>query len=212
MKGFTRLLELLEDWNALFKRDGWQKTLPTVMKEIAHLPYLHLRFAVLARSLLEPLPDLPAKIPIEIREFQLSDAPLISQIDRPSQAKLCIQRFQRGHYGFVAFHNGQLVSYGWGCPEFAPDLERVQFEMARGDILCVDVYTAPQFRNLGLQTAMTLDRFRVFRDLGYQRAIAYIEVHNLPSLAVWRKVNSQVIGYFDYLRIGPWRWSRFESV
>ena len=78
-------------------------------------------------------------------------------------------------------------------------------------MLCADVYTNPAFRGQGVQTALTLARFRLFRDLGYHRAISYIEVCNAPSLAVWqRKLGSVTIGQIDFLRVGLWRRVRYN--
>lgn len=77
-------------------------------------------------------------------------------------------------------------------------------------MICVDAYRAPAFRGRGVQTALTLARFRLFRDLGYRREVTYIEQRNDPSLAVWRKAGSQVVGHVDYIRIGPWRRLRYD--
>jgi GNAT superfamily N-acetyltransferase len=201
----TRFTELVDDWSYLSQRDGWRATLPLIGQEAARLPYRRLRFAVPARSLLEPLPDLQPKIALEIRVFQPADLALVRQINRPSEAGLYQRRLERGHTGLIAFHAGKPAGYAWGCPEIDPGLERAYWKLEPGDVFCVDAYTAPAFRGHGVQTALTLARFRLFRDLGYQRAIAYIEVHNHPSLAVWNKFGSQIIGYIDFMRLGPWR-------
>lgn len=205
-----RLAEFMQDWNYLIQRNGWQSTLPVIGHEIIRLPYRHLRFAVPACSLLE-LPDLQPKILLEIREFKLSDLALARQMNRPSEARLYARRLARGQKGLIAFHEGEPAGYAWGCVEMDTTLERAYWELAPGDVFCVDAYTAPAFRGKGVQTALTLARFRCFRDLGYRRAVAFIEIHNHPSLAVWRKFGSQMIGYIDFRRVGPWRWVRYSE-
>ena len=56
-----------------------------------------------------------------------------------------------------------------------------------------------------VQTALTLARFRMFHELGYRRAVCYIEEKNAPSLAVWqRKFAGQTIGRIDFIRLGLW--------
>jgi GNAT superfamily N-acetyltransferase len=209
MQWVSRLAEFVEDWNYLVRRYGWQATLPVVGQEIAKLPYRNLRFAVPACSLLE-LPDLQPKIPLEIREFKLSDLALAREMNRPSEARSYSRRLARGHKGLIAFHDDEPAGYAWGCAEIDPALERAYWELDPGDVFCVDAYTAPAFRGKGVQTALTLARFRFFRDLGYRRAVAFIEIHNHPSLAVWRKFRSETIGYIDFRRIGPWRRVRYN--
>jgi GNAT superfamily N-acetyltransferase len=206
---FRRLAELIEDWKYLIRRDG-KSALPAVGLEIARLPYRHRRFLIVARSLTEPLPDLTPKIELEIRLFELADLDFVRQIDRPSEARACARRLERGHTGFLASHQGQVVGYAWACTEVNPSLERVQLSLAHGDVLCVDAYTTPAFRGKGVQTALALARCRVFRDRGFLRAIAYIESRNHPSLAVWRKIGGQAAGQIDFQRIGPWRRVRYN--
>lgn len=206
----NRLGEFLENWRDLVHNQGWKQALPRIGRDIIHLPYRHLEFFIVARSLSEPLPNLSPKIPLDIREITSNDVALIREIDTPSQANVCRRRLAYGHQGLLALHNGQPAGYAWGCATFEPDLERVHLNLNPDDMLCVDVYTAPAFRNRGIQTTLVLARFRLFQDLGYQRAIAYIETHNYPSLAVWKKVGSNVVGRIDFLRIGPWRRVRYS--
>lgn len=208
MRWVSRLAELIQDWENLVRRDGWESAKPEVIQAIVTLPYRRMEFVVVARSLLGPLPDLQPKIALEIREFEPADVDLVQQMDRPSEAKACAQRLACGHKGLLALYKGQPAGYAWGCTEMA--LERIHLKLDPGDMLCTDAYTAPAFRGKGLQTALTLARFRLFRDLGYRRALSYIEARNYPSLAVWRKVGSQVVGHVDFIRIGPWRWVRYD--
>ena len=208
-KWLNRLAELQEDWSFAVQRDGWRATLPVIGREIAKLPYRHLRFIVIARSLLDPLPDLPTKIKLDIRPIERADLELVRHIDRPSEARASARRLERGHTGLLALYQGQPAGYAWGCAEVEPSLERVQLKLEPGDMLCVDAYTAPPFRGKGIQTALSLARLHFFRDLGYRRAITYIEQHNAPSLAVWRKLGGREISRIDFLRVGPWRRTQY---
>ena len=205
MQRIIRLAALTRDWQYFIRRDGVKSALPAIGLEIARLPYRHLSFLIVARSLSEPLPDLCPRIPLEIRLLGCSDLKLVRQIHRPSEARACARRLERGHTGLLAFYQGQVAGYAWACTEVHPSLERVQLTLAPDDVLCVDAYTAPAFRGKGVQTALALARCRLFRDQGYQRAIAYIERRNAPSLAVWRKLGGQEIGEIEFRRIGPWR-------
>ncbi len=201
-----RLFELVQDWNYLIQRDGWRAALPVVGKEITRLPGRYMRFVILARSLLDPLPDPTPRLAIEIREFRPADLDLVRPINRPSEIKTCASRLAHGHQGLLGLYQGQPVGYAWSCTETS--LERIHLELEPGDVLCTDAYTAPAFRNLGIQTALKLALFCLLRDTGYRRAIAYIEQHNYPSIAIWHRLGSQVVGHFSFIRIGPWRWGR----
>jgi RimJ/RimL family protein N-acetyltransferase len=205
MQPISRLSELMEDWKYFIRQNGLKSALPAVGLEIARLPYRQMKFVLLARSLVEPLPDLQHKVTLHIRPFTESDLDLVRQIDRPSEVKLCARRLERGHSGLLAVHENQPAGYAWACIEVDPGLERVHLRLEPGDVLCVDAYTAPAFRGKGIHTALTMARCRLFGGLGYQRAIAYVERRNVPSLAVWRKLGGQEIGEIEFRRIGPWR-------
>jgi GNAT superfamily N-acetyltransferase len=211
MRPLSRLGELIADWKYLFLQNGAKPALALVGSEIARLPYRHLKFHVFAHSLSDPLPDLKSKIPLEIRPLERNDLFLLRKIERPSEVNLSEKRLAHGHKGLIALYQGQPAGYAWGCPEVDPQLERVHLTLAPGDVLLTDVFTSPPFRGQGIQTTLTLERFRLFRDLGYQRAISYIEIHNAPSLAVWqRKLGSPIIGHVDFIRIGFWYRVRFS--
>ena len=208
MQQISRLAALTEDWQYFIRRDGVKSALPVIGLEIARLPYRHLRVLIVACSLVAPLPDLCPKLPLEVRPLGWADLDFVRQIHRPSEARACARRLERGHTGLVALHQGQVTGYAWACTEVNPSLERVQLTLAPDDVLCVDAYTAPAFRGKGIQTALALARCQLFGGLGYQRAIAYIDRRNAPSLAVWRKIGGQEIDEIEFLRIGPWRRAR----
>lgn len=210
MRWASRLAELIEDWNYLIQRDGWRSALPVIGQEIVTLPYRRLQFVVVACFLLEPLPELQPKIAFEIREFRSADLNLVRQMSRPSEAKAFARRLARGHVGFLALHEGQPAGYAWACTQIDPTLERVNLELDPGVVLFTDAYTAPAYRGQGVQKVLTLARLRRFRDLGYHQALAIIEVRNYPSLAAWRRVGAQTVGWMTFLRVGPWRRVRYR--
>ena len=162
---------------------------------------------VVACSLTAPLPDLQPKLPLEIcplgqaglRKVRAADrSPLGSKGLRPAAgtgAHRIIGPVSRSDdWLCLGLHRGQPVA----------GTRSIRRTITHGDVLCVDAYTTPAFRGKGVQTALALARFRLFGDLGYQRAIAYIERRNAPSLAVWRKLGGQEIGEIEFRRIGPW--------
>jgi GNAT superfamily N-acetyltransferase len=109
-------------------------------------------------------------------------------------------------------NHSQAAGYGWGCAEIDPQLEHVPLRLEHRDILCNDAFTTPAYRGQGVQTALTLARLQRFQNLGYRRALCYIEEHNDPSIAVWqRKLSSAIIGRIDFKRFGPWYHVKFSD-
>lgn len=213
MRLTSRLAELIEDWSALIGRDGILKAAPAIGLDLLRLPYRHLKFFIVERSLSDPLPDIKPKILLDIRPFQRTDIYLVKKIDLPSEARQCERRLELGHRGFIALYRDDMAGYAWGYTKISPLLERVQIELEPGDVLFSDMFTNPAFRGHGVQTALSLARLRLFRDLGFRRAICYIEVGNLPSLNVWtRKLGGLRIGKVDFLRIGSWYRVRFSEI
>ena len=217
VRWFGRSVEFFEDWAYIAKRDGWFPALCEAGRELTRLPYRHLQFDILARTLREPLPTLQPRVPLDVRSFSSADLPFVSRVYRPSEAKLCARRLELGQIGLLALYEGQPAGYAWASDRMDPTVERVQFELEPGDGICLDVFTAPAMRGKGVQTTLALARSRALRDRGFSRVVTYIAKTNLASLAVWqRKLGGQIIGEIDFLRIGPWRrvhyyWSHKEN-
>ncbi|MBN1224694.1 MAG: hypothetical protein JXB23_15720 [Candidatus Aminicenantes bacterium] len=168
------------------------------------LPYRHIEFLVFARVLDDSIPDIRSKISLEIKQFGFSDLESVRRVNRPSEANLCARRLAAGHMGLIAFHNSRLAGYAWGCGEIDPKIESVRPNLDPGDVLCVDAFTPQAFRNQGVQTALTLARFRMFREQGFLRAVSFIDTSNHPSLAVWKKLEARIVSNLDFKRIGIW--------
>ena len=211
MRLLQRLLELFEDWVYVIRKDEFWSAIPAIGQDIARLPFRHLKFFVFERSLSETIPEIHPQIELEIRPFEQSDLQFVKIINRPSEARQCERHLESGHKGLIAFYQSQPTGYAWGSAEVNPEIEKVPIHLEPGDVLCTDVFTNPPFRGKGVQTALSLARFQMFRDLGFSRAICYIEIQNGPSLAVWqRKLGGLKTGSIDFLRIGPWYRVRFQ--
>lgn len=189
---------------------GRVSALSTIFLKLFSLCYQRRHFAVLSRSLKTPLPEFSPKIDLEIRPFEHSDIDLISGFDFPSDVRLCARRLEYGHRGFLALAHNQPAGYAWGYTSTLPAIDRVRIDLSPTDVLLLSDYTIPSFRRQGIQTALILARYRVFRDLGYQRAFTCINTDNSPSLAAYQKVGGQEYGEIDDLRLGPWRRTYFR--
>jgi len=209
IKWAKRLTELIGDWIFLVKRDGWKSSRSFILKEIARLPYRRMPYFVLAYSLSDPVPEFQPKRSIDIRPFAAKDLEFVRREYLPSEANLCRRRLSQGQRGLMAFIDGQAAGYCWlACDD---RLERVRLSIGPGDILAPSAFTAPDFRNKGVKTALAIASLHLSRELGYARILTYIEVNNIPSLNIWqKKLGSQVIARLDFRRIGFWRISRYH--
>jgi len=205
MDPLAHFLDLTEDWRYYIRRDGFVGALPVLVGEFARLSFNHLKYLLVMRSLDEPLPAGQPSIAYEIRPFTQDDLAAVSEISRPSEAKLFARRLSKGHVGLLALHAGRPIGYAWGAATLDLEVEKIPLHLEPGDVLCSDMYTVPEYRGKGVQTALTLARLQQFRTLGYHRAICYIAVGNSPSLHVWqRKIGCRTVGQIDFLRIGCW--------
>lgn len=204
---YARLAQLIEDWRAVVRRDGWLRGLMAVGKDLVRLPGRHVRFKVVAVSLATPLPNLRPTLAIELRDFGPEDLDWVHQHDSPSKAKLCRQRLKLGYRGYVALHKAERIGHAWCGEPPDPFLDQLYSQLKPGDMVCTGAYVEPAFRGRGVQTVLALARLEWLRALGYNRAIAYIDGRNEASLAVWqRKLGAVDIADLHYVRIGPWRW------
>ncbi len=205
-----RLAELVDDWVFYSKTYSWQSSILTISKQFLVLPCRHIHYLVFARSLLDPLPEIHLDNSLVIRRFLPQDIPEVAAIDRPSEARLCARRLANGHVGVAVVHNDRLAGCAWACTEINPNIERIDIPLKPSDFLCNDDYTSPSFRGRGIQTSLVLERFRIFREMGYRRAICYIDIRNHISQHVYKKLGSCQIGEINFIRIGARRWARIS--
>jgi GNAT superfamily N-acetyltransferase len=202
-----RIKELAIDWCHLVRREGLKSTYSNILKEILTLPYKHIKYIVFALPLLDSFPKVSPKAKISVRTFKMKDLDFVREEYLPSEANLCQRRLQIGHLGFLASIDGKPVGYTWLCTDVS--LERIKLNLSKGEILINDAFTTPEFRNLGVKTALAVEAIKKAYDLGYERLIVYIDEKNAPSINVWeKKFRAEIITQIDYIRIGIWRKTR----
>lgn len=200
-----RFGELIEDWKFYLKMYPWRYSISTILKEFMQLPYLHIHYLIYSRSLAEPFPELYSDVSIVIRRFAQQDLPEVAKINRPSEATLCAKHFADEHEGVAALCEDQLVGYSWAYTKFNPTIDKFDFKLEPLDFLCNDAFTSPNFRGRSIQPTLLLTHFRIFHEMGFQRAFGYIDQRNRSSIRVWEKLGGYCIGNIEYVRIGPKR-------
>ncbi len=210
LKWNYRLAELVEDWAFYSRTYSWSSSLLNVSRELLALPYRHIHYFMFERSLTDPLPVIKFDGSIMIRRFKPQDIPEVAEINRPSEARLCARRLDSGQVGLSAIYDNHLVGYAWACTSIEPNIERININLGPGDFLCNDDFTSPPFRGHGIQTSLIFERFRIFKENGFRKAICYIEIHNKPSQHAYEKVGSRQVGEIDFFRVGSRRWVKIS--
>jgi hypothetical protein len=70
-----------------------------------------------------------------------------------------------------------------------------------GEVLVEYAFTFSQYRNLGIHSAVSFDRFEMLKNQGYRQALGYIDEKNKPSLKALKNMGSKIIGIERELRL-----------
>ena len=116
------------------------------------------------------------------------------------------RRFENGEWCFVGRSDGRLVAATWSSPGRAR-LEFLACEIVLGDggYYNHDTYVAPELR--GKRVADVVGEFRrsFMRNAGYGWSLGLFEPENRVATQRSKSRRNTVIGWFDCLRLGPWR-------
>lgn len=113
---------------------------------------------------------------------------LIRVQDKPD---IFAERFQMGHYGFVAYVNNDPVAYLWGQEGPVHVERRFGFEVPIKDnqVFYYDSYTIPEWRKSGVGRALIQESIDFFKNgLGKSELIAIIETGNLVSQKTYERM------------------------
>jgi hypothetical protein len=95
------------------------------------------------------------------------------------------RRWAQGFEGFFWRVDGRPAHYYWITRHAAwlPYVART-FHPQPGDVLILDVYTYPEFRRPGIDTASSIEYLHRARAAGLRRLIALVATWNAPALHV----------------------------
>ncbi len=209
MRAIERLAAFGADWRFLSRGARWTDTLPLTLREFAGLAFYHVPYLLLCYPLNQPVPTFQPRIALEVREFRRADLDQVRAVQRPSEANLCQERFERGHIGIVAYAQDAMAGHFWGCAQLDPALERINLPLGAGEVYMTDSFTFPMFRNNGVFTAMLLGCLRAYIERGFERAITCVDARSPVTPRVLMRNGFHEIGRFEYTRIGMWRHVRW---
>jgi len=108
---------------------------------------------------------------------------------------------KRGAYCMAAFDGDTIVSYTWRAFSTAPHVEGLWVEFDRRYRYGYKGFTHPDYRQQGLQNAISLLSDAECIRRGRTHGIGFIETHNYPSLISNHKRGNKRVGYAGFLRI-----------
>jgi ribosomal protein S18 acetylase RimI-like enzyme len=170
------------------------------------------RVLLLEASLLVPLPQVSAAVPVVIGT--LANDQLADYIDfRPdTDADILRDRLDAGHTCFVARLDGRIVSAWWAAVH-RPWVYYLAAEMrlAPGDVYLYDNWTRPDARRRNISAALAREVQRRFHASGYHRSVCVVAPENLASLRALGKTGHEPCGKIARLQLGPWRWIAYRD-
>jgi GNAT superfamily N-acetyltransferase len=157
----------------------------------------------------KPISNFTAKIPITIDLLKSNEvdelAAFCSRVRNPSlTASETRNRLTAGHLCSVARHHGQIIHFSWAAIDsFHIGELGLRIRLAPGQVCGYDMYTAPEFRNLGVARARMAWTLKYLQKAGYRRLIAWALPENEPSRRAGRNVGVWTDGWLARITLGP---------
>jgi len=164
-------------------------------------------FLVLVRDLGQPIRKFPA--PPSMRWTALTDAdvPRVRAINPTMSEAEIWRRLGEGQECLLGWLDGSLAHYRWDTvgSAYLPYLGKI-LQPLEGDLITIEAFTHPPFRNRGIHSASTRIVLGRARERGLVRSITAVAWWNAPGLRVTREKADRVIaGTVGRWSLGPWR-------
>jgi GNAT superfamily N-acetyltransferase len=163
---------------------------------------------IIEHRLDEPLVQMSARVPLVLSLLQEAEVDEYLCFRPGSDAATVRSRLAAGEWGFVARHEGRLVSAVWWTAN-----ERVWIEylacalsLAPEEAYAYDAFTAPEWRGQDVAPAMSSYAMQSIRAAGYRRGLSLVLPYNKQGWRADEKVHSLPVGVIGYFKLGPWRW------
>ncbi len=162
------------------------KTLKSTIKKVG----FNWQTEILAEYLLEEkILNIEPKIKVVIKEAQSSDFDKLVDMAGEKKVDIFRKRFKSGAVCFIAIDRDKIAYYGW--MGFANEYEancQIMVKLNNKEAYWFDCWTAPEYRKMGLHTAVTARALIYLRDKGYKKVLSFITVKNIPSLKAFDRV------------------------
>ncbi len=196
--------KLRQDLSTEFQRSGFLGACRWLVAYSLTIPYEHIVFNVFIRSLEIPLPVIMPRLPITMRLATEADLPRLQKLVLPSEYQHFRNRLNHGRFCFLAFpkeNPTELVSYCWATTKIEPDTDDLRFDLPPNTGYIDDAFTVPAYRRQKIQSALHIFRLQHLKSLGCKQAVVIIDVKNIASQAVIRKLEYNLVGQATYQRV-----------
>jgi ribosomal protein S18 acetylase RimI-like enzyme len=207
----TKLKRMSADFRQKMKSNGLISSIRWLVQAIRRLPYRHIEYLVLARSLQDPLPESDFNSSINMRQAAESDLGLFSGLIPNSTLEHFRHRLNNGRHCFIALDGVKLAAYCWASTQIEYKFDNIEITLKPGDAYLDDAFTLPAYRRKGIQKALHLYRLVHMRKLGCRRAVLVVRDNNLASRKLLENLGYKPADWLSFRRILWWRTYRYRD-
>jgi ribosomal protein S18 acetylase RimI-like enzyme len=169
------------------------------------MPYNHIEWVVLARSLEAPLHSFEPSLPLTFGIAGPDELSLLTDLVPPSELAYFRRRLSHGRICFIATHEKDIVGYGWVTAELDFDIDNLELHLGVGDAYMDDLFTAPAYRGHGIGRAINQKRLQYLRKHSFKRAVSIVRVDNVPALKLSKANGWLEVDRMTFRRLLFWR-------
>ncbi len=197
----ARLKEALDRFDRVRVSQGLGLAMATLTQTITRWFFFRGDCFLLARSLEGAMPTAHPIDGLTLKEIQSGDLGLFTGMKNPSDLLWYESLLAKGRSCIAARLDDELAAYGWFTSQVEPAVERTYVPLAPGDVFIFDLFTRPEFRRRGIQSAVLGRILALGREKGYTRALSLVRVNNAPSLNLHTKLGFQTICRLSQTRV-----------
>lgn len=171
---------------------------------------------ILAEYLLEEnIQDVEPKIKVVIREAQGAGLDKFRNTTEEKKIKIFGERFNKGEICFIAEDQDKIAYYGWiSFNDEYEDNCHIKVKLNKKEAYWFDCWTVPEYRKMGLHTAVTTKALTYLKNKGYKRVLSFVTVKNVPSLKAFGRVGfkgKKVVTFIKLFGLKFHIWREFKG-
>lgn len=178
------------------KNEGLIKLLKDMVYYVLFFILSYRRYSILSRSVFKPIPDINIRNHITTRIAMYSDLPKFEIIVTPMALENFSKRLKEGKICLIALDGDKIIYYSW-ISFVQEGFIRIKDEEA----YFFNSFTSPKYRNMGIHTKMTIERLRLIKQMGYEKALLIILPKNLAAKRALKKIGFEESGWASDLCI-----------
>jgi RimJ/RimL family protein N-acetyltransferase len=189
------------------------KILKTILKRLG----FNWQTEILVEYLLnEKIQGIEPKIKVSIKEASVADLDKLKDIAEGNKLDIFKKRFERGEMCFIATSRDKIAYYGWmGFGDEYEDNCQINVKLnKKEEAYWFDCWTVPEYRKMGLHTAVTTKALIYLKDRGYKKVSSFITTKNAPSLKAFWKIgfkNKKIVTFIELFGLKFHIWRKFNG-